>query len=357
MQTRVEGMAVLKAVVTSLAAALVFLGVSTRAATPAGSPNPVENFYRNRTVTILVGFTAGGGYDLYARTLARHIGRHIPGNPTVIVQNMPGAGSLVATNYLYNVAPRDGSMFAIFPNTLLIQALIGAPEVRFDPTRFGWIGSMNADVYMCVARRDAPVKTFRDLLTTPLCIGGTGPGATTDTQPRLFNGLLGTKFELIVGYPGGNEVDLALERGEIQGRCGLSWSTAIARKPEWFDKNNPLVTILFQTGRRRHPQLAEVPLIRELTSDERARRILDTFFIPAAMARAFAAPPNVPAERLAALRRAFMATVEDPELRKEATRIRLELNDPLTGEEVQQLVDAFFHAPEDQVAVIKQYVE
>lgn len=317
--------------------------------------NPVEAFYRGKTVTVVVGYGAGGGYDLYARTLARHLGRHIPGNPVVVVVNMPGAGSLVAVNHLYNVAPRDGTTLGMVSANVLLAQLIGRPEARFDATRFNWVGSMNAETYICIARSDAPVQTFADLFTIPVRFGGSGAGSESGLHPPFLNGVLGTKIELVSGYPGSNEIDLAIERGEVYGRCGHTWSSLKARRAGWVTGDKPFVRILVQMPRK-HPELSHVPAVGEYARDQRVRELVETFFGPAQMGRPFALPPAVPSERVAALREAFVRTLRDPAFLKEADQVNLDLNGAMGGADVQALVTRCVKAPREISETIARYM-
>src|SRR5499427_4199554 len=217
-------------------AALLFLGTRGYAQTPA-------EFYRGKTVEIYVGYTVGGGYDLYARLLARHIGKHIPGNPTVIAKNMEGAASLRLANWLYQVAPKDGSVFGTIGRGTAFDPILGQKGAQFDGTKFTWIGSANNEVSVCVSwNATSGIKKFEDLFTKEITVGGTSMSADTDQFPRILNGVLGTKMKIVSGYPGGSEVVLAMERGEVQGRCGWSWSSLISTHKSWLDEKK--ITVL-----------------------------------------------------------------------------------------------------------------
>ena len=195
--------------------------------------DPVADFYRGRTVTIIVGYSAGGGYDLYARALARHMGEHIPGEPKVIVSNMPGAGSVAAANYLYNVAPKDGTVFRTFGRGISMEPLIGTANARYEADKFTWIGSASNELSVCALSPKSPVKTFEDALSKPFAVAGEGAGSDPDTYAKLVQNLFGAKLKLVTGYPGGNEMTLAVERGEVDGRCGWSWGSIKATRPAW----------------------------------------------------------------------------------------------------------------------------
>lgn len=305
----------------------------------------VAEFYRGKTVTLVVSSTVGGGYDLYGRALARHIGRHIPGNPTVIVQNMPGAGGVVAANNVFTGA-QDGTVFATFSRGMPAEELFGQEGIRFKSNEFHWMGSMNDEVSVCAARTDAPVKTFEDLYTTELTVGGTGAGADTDFFPLVLNKLYGTRFRVIGGYPGGNEINLGVERGELQGRCGWSYSSVLSTRAEWF-KPPEFMRLIVQMALRKHRDLPDVPLVIDLAKTDEQRALARVVFSRQTMGRPFAIPPRVPADRVAALRTAFDTTMRDPEFLAEADRAKMEINNPTTGEEVQELVAEILRTPPD----------
>src|SRR5919197_3768107 len=209
----------------------------------SGHTQTSPSFYKGKTVDLYIGYSAGGGYDVYARALARHMGRFIPGNPTIVPKNMPGAGSLVLANWLYNVAPKDGSAFGMIGRGTGFDPLLGHKAAQFDATRFTWIGSMNNEVSICVAWHTTGITKFEDILTKPLVVGGTSAAADTDQFPRVTNGVLGTKMRVITGYPGGNEVGLAMERGEVQGRCGWSWSSVKTTHKQWLAEKKFVVLV------------------------------------------------------------------------------------------------------------------
>jgi len=311
------------------------------AAAPARAQS-VADFYRGRNVDLYIGYSAGGAYDLYARFLARHIGKHIPGNPTVVPKNMEGAGSLRLANWLYNVGPKDGSAFGIIGRGTGFDPLLGNTKAQFDATRFSWIGSANNEVSICVAWHTSGVTKFEDMLEKPLVVGGTSSSADTDQFPRVTNGVLGTRMRVITGYPGGNEVGLAMERGEVQGRCGWSWSSVKATHQKWL--NEKRFSILVQLALSKHPDLPNVPLIVDLARTDEQRAILELIFARQVMGRPFVAPPNIPPERLAALRKAFMDTMQDREFLADAERAQMEIN-PVPGDRVQALVKEIYSRP------------
>jgi len=323
------------------AIALVALSLPGAAQTP-------EEFYKGKTVELYIGYSVGGGYDLYARVLARHIGKYIPGNPTVVPKNMEGAGSLRLANWLYRVAPKDGTTFGIIGRGTAFDPVLGEPGAQFDGTKFTWIGSANDEVSVCVAWQGNGVKTFEDLRSKELTVGGTGVSADTDQFPRIINGVLGTKMRIVSGYPGGNDVVLAMERGEVQGRCGWSWSSVKATHHAWIDDNK--IAILVQLSLNTHADLANVPVVQDLATTDEQRQILKLIFARQTMGRPFLAPPGVPADRAAALRKAFMDTMADKDFLADAEKAQLEIT-PVDGEKVQALVQEIYQTPP---AVAKQ---
>jgi tripartite-type tricarboxylate transporter receptor subunit TctC len=306
----------------------------------------VEEFYKGKNVNLLIGFSAGGGYDLYARHLARHIGRHIPGSPTIIPQNMAGAGSLRAASFLYSAAPKDGSVFGTFARTTGINPLLES-GAHFDGTKFSWIGSVTDDVSTCVTWHTSPVKTWADFLTKPITLGGQGPSSEPDIFARLFKSVFGAPVKLVAGYPGTNEISLAMERGEVDGLCGLSWSTIKTRHAAWYrDKK---INIIVQSAFRKEPELGDVPLVMDMTKDPEKIKILRLILAAQEMARPFAAPPGIPADRKAALIAAFDATMKDPEYLAEAKKMKIDVN-PVAGPALDKLLAELYATPKDVVA-------
>ena len=305
-----------------------------------------SNFYAGKTVNLYVGYSAGGGYDVYGRMVARYMGKHIPGNPTVVVTNMPGAGSLRAANWIYNVAPKDGTAFGTIARGTAFDPLLGLPGSQFDATKYNWIGSANDEVSVCVSWHTSTVKTYEDLLKQNLLVGGTGGSADTDQFPKVMNGVLGTKMKVIAGYPGGNDINLAMERGEVQGRCGWSWSSVKSTQPQWLKDKK--INILIQLSMTKHEDLPDVPSVLEKATSDEQRAILKLVFARQVMGRPFMAPPGVPADRVAILRKAFMDTMKDPEFLAEADKAKLEIT-PVPGEQIQQLVIDAYKLPADIV--------
>jgi tripartite-type tricarboxylate transporter receptor subunit TctC len=302
----------------------------------------VADFYKGRNVELYIGYSVGGGYDLYARMLARHIGKHIPGNPTVLPKNMEGAGSLRLTNWLYNVGAKDGTVFGAIGRGTGFDTLLGNKAAQFDAAKFSWIGSANNEVSICVAWHTSGITKFQDLLTRTLIVGGTSASADTDQFPKVTNGVLGTKMRVITGYPGGNEIGLAMERGEVQGRCGWSWSSVKSTHQKWYDEKK--FHILVQLALEKHPDLPDVPLITDLATTEEARQILRLIFARQVMGRPFLAPPNIPRDRLDALRKAFVDTMKDKDFLADTEKAALEIT-PVDGAEIEKLVKEVHTTP------------
>jgi tripartite-type tricarboxylate transporter receptor subunit TctC len=307
----------------------------------------VADFYRGRTVTVIVGYTAGGGYDLYARALARHMGRHLPGNPTFIVQNITGAGSLNAANHIYNVSAKDGTAFGTFGRGIAMEPLIGtATKAQFDATRFTWLGSGTNEVSLCATWHSSPVKAWEDARKTPFTVGGEGAGSDPDVFAALVRNTFGAKLKLVSGYHGTTDIILAIERGEVDGRCGWSWSSLKSTRPNWVAEKK--LNYLVHMSETKAPELPDVPLISEF-ANERQKQILKLVLSRQIVGRPFAAPPGVPEDRKLALRKAFDDTLKDAAFLEEAGKLKLEVN-PVSGVEVEKLMRELFATPKDIVA-------
>ena len=309
---------------------------------PVARAQAGSDFYKGKTIELYIGYSVGGGYDIYARALARHMGRHLPGNPTLVPKNMEGAGSLRLANWLYKVAPKDGTAFGIIGRGIAFDPLLGGKGAQFKATDFGWIGSANDEVSVCAAWGTSGITRFEDLYTRELIVGGTGATADTDYFPKIVNGVLGTKMRVVSGYPGGNDITLAMQRGEVHGRCGWSWSSIKTNHPTWVKDGT--LRLLVQLSLEKHEDLPNVPVIMEKVKDDEQRAILRLVFARQVMGRPFLAPPGVPAERLALLRRAFMETMKDKEFLAEADKMKLEIT-PVSGEKVQALVAEVYNTP------------
>jgi tripartite-type tricarboxylate transporter receptor subunit TctC len=320
---------------------------------PVASAQSPADFYKGKTVDLYIGYSAGGGYDVYARALARHMARFIPGNPTILAKNMPGAGSLVLANWLYNVAPRDGTAFGIIARGTAFDPLLGSTKAQFDASKFNWIGSMNDEVSVCVAWHTTGITRLEQVERNELTVGGSGPVADTDQFPKVLNATIGTRFKIVTGYPGGNDVDLAMERGEVMGRCGWSWSSVIATHKSWIDDKK--INVLVQLSLSKHIDLPHVPLIMDFAKTEEQKQIFKLVFARQPMGRPFLAPPGIPAERVAVLRKAFMDTMKSGEFLAEAEKMQLEIN-PVSGDAVQKIVQEVYRTPKAIAAAVAQMV-
>lgn len=306
---------------------------------------PAE-FFKGKTIEVLIGTSTGGGYDAYTRILSRHMGRHVPGNPVLVPKNMAGGGGIRLANYLYNAALRDGLTFGTYNRGITYEPLLGNKSAQFDPTRFHWIGSTNDEVSICVAWHTAGVERYQQVLERELLVGASGVGADTYQFPKLVNGVLGTKFKVVTGYPGGNDIDLAMERQEVQGRCSWSWSSAKATHPSWLPEKK--FNILFQMGLSKHPELPDVPLIMDLARSDEDRAIFKLMFSRQVMAWPFFLPPGVPHDRVDALRAAFTATMHDKEFLADAAKAKFEIRS-VTGSHIQTLVQEIYQTPAETV--------
>ena len=316
----------------------------------AAHAQSVADFYKSKPLTILVGYGTGGGYDVYARVISRHFGKHVPGNPNVVVQNMPGAGSLRAANHLYVNAPKDGSMFGTFARNMPLMGVLGGnSNVQFDARKFTWLGSPSStqdDAYMLFVRRDAKTNTIEDARAKgkdPIILGGTAEGATGNDVALLIRDTLGLNLKIIAGYPDSGALFIAIERGELDGRF-VGLSAVSSNKPEWL-KPGGLVKALVQFARRtRHPDYPDVPTARELATDARARQLIELAEIPYMLSRPYTAPPGIPADRAQALRTAFNETTRDKDFLGEAEKLGLDVS-PVGAEEAMQMLDMLAAAP------------
>jgi tripartite-type tricarboxylate transporter receptor subunit TctC len=323
------------------------LGLCAWIATPGIRPaqaQTVEDFYKSKPLTIVVGVTAGGGYDLIARLLSRHIVKHIPGNPNPVVQNMPGSGSVVAAGYLYSIAPKDGSVIGTLARIALIEPLF-TPQ-RFDSTKFIAIGSVSKDISTCISWKTSKVKTWDDLLTKEFIASGQGTGADPDAFANMIRHLFGAPIRLVTGYPGTNEQALSMERGETEGYCGVSYSTLKTRYTKWLAEGS--INILVQNAIEKHPELPNVPLITDMAKNAEQAQIIRLIVATQNMARPFLAPPGIPADRAAALRKAFDETMKDPEFLAEADKMKVEIS-PMSGAEVNAMLAELYATPKGAI--------
>lgn len=320
---------------------------------PAHAQDDIAAFYRGKQVRLIVGTAPGGGYDLFARIVARHIAAHIPGQPTVIVQNQPAAGGLVMTNQLYALGPKDGTAIGVPINGIPTAPLL-QQGAQFDATKLNWLGSTNREPYVAFAWHTAPVQSLAELRTKDLVVGATAPGTTMADFPLVVNDVLGLKFKVVRGYEGTPQINHAIERGEIQGQGGIGWAAVKAQVPQWIAEKK--IKVIAQYGLKRHPDLADVPAMLELAASEPDRQALAMLFARAEYGRPYFLPPDVPAERVAALRRAFDATMKDPAFVADAARLQLDI-DPMTGEEVQALVAQLNRTPPAIVTRVRAALE
>jgi len=338
-----------------MGAALGLAALASLVCVPAQAADAVANFYKGRTVQVLIGFSAGGGYDIYARTLARYMGKHIPGNPTLVPQNMPGAGTLKVANYIYNVAPKDGTVFGTFARGIPMEKLLGRTVgEQFDATKFSWVGSVTDEPSVCVFWAASGIKTWQDMKTKPWKVGGSGVTSDLDIYANVLRNMFHLPGRLITGFPGGTEVLLSMQRREVDGRCGWSWSSLLSRDKHLLDQK--LVTVPLQLGLEKNPDLPDVPLVLDQTNDPKEKAALKLIFSRQVMARPFAAPPGLPPERIKALRDAFDATMKDPDFLAEMKRLDLEVR-PQSGAKVEQLVKEVYSYPADVVKIASDAIK
>ncbi len=323
--------------------------LATLIAAPALAQSPAD-FYKGRTVSIVVGSSAGGGFDLYARMIGRHMQRHMPGGPSIVVSNMPGAGSIRLAQHIYAVAPKDGTVIgAVFAGAIM-DPLLGTRtnRVEYDAAKFTYIGSANSEAYVCLARKDAKAQTFADALNSEIVLGASAAGGSTLDFPTLLRNVLGAKFKIVNGYPGTNEISMAIESGEVQGACGYAWSTVQSRRRHWVTDN--LVNILVQEVPEPYAEMTKmgIPVAQQFAKTDEQRRILDLVYAQLRFGRPYIASPGIPADRVATLRKAFVDTLNDPELRKEADKLQVDV-DILEGGAMQKFVADLYTTPADIV--------
>jgi tripartite-type tricarboxylate transporter receptor subunit TctC len=331
----------------SICVASIAIGAAAQAQSPA-------EFYKNKTINMMVGYPPGGGYDVYARVIAGHMAKHIPGTPNIVVRNRPGAASLVLVNELYAASPQDGTVIGTFARSVAMDRLLGRQGANFVPTELNWLGSANNEVSICTVWHGLQIKSAADFMSRGIIFGANASGSESDVYPNILNNLLGAKFKIVTGYPGANDLMLAIERGEIQGRCGWTWSAAKTTRADWIADNKLYIAVQFAT--EKHPELPDVPLVLDLARSDKERQALELILAGQKMGRPFAAPPNVPADRVDALRRAFDATMRDPAFLAEADKQKLEVQ-PVTGEALQQTVAAMFKAEPAVVEAARQAIE
>jgi tripartite-type tricarboxylate transporter receptor subunit TctC len=337
----------------AVASALAIPAFVALTALPAQAADATANFYRSKTVQVLVGFGPGGGYDLYARTVARYMGRHIPGNPTMVPQNMPGAGGVKAMNYLYNVARKDGTVIGTFARGLAVEPLLGhAQGMQYDATKFGWVGSVSNEVSICAYWNTSGIKTWQDMQTKPSTIGASAAGADSEIFPTVLRNLFHLPAKVVTGFSnGGADIVLGMQRGEVGGRCGWSWSSLLSENKALLDGKK--INIVLQLALEKHEDLPNVPSVMDLPTSPQNKAALKLIVSRQSIARPFAAPPGLPPERLQALRAAFDATMKDPDFLAEAKRLNLEVR-PVSGANVEKLIRDIYASPPDVVKLAAQ---
>jgi tripartite-type tricarboxylate transporter receptor subunit TctC len=328
--------------------------ITTQAAAQGVVQGAVADFYRGKTITISVGFSVGGAYDLHARTLARVLGKHVPGRPTVIVKNAPGAAGLVLVNSLYNTLPKDGTELATFDRSVPLEPLLNPDKARFDALKLNWIGSTDDDASTCFAWHTSPVKTLDDLLKRELVVGGTGIGGNSVIYPKVLNAVLGTKFKIVTGYPGSSEVLLAMERGETEGFCSMGFPTLELARPEWVRDRK--VSILVQLALQKNKDHPEVPLALDFAKTSADRQAIELVVSPNLFARPFAASPGVPEERVSALRAAFDATMADPEYLADAAAKKLQVVQ-VKGDHIDAVLRGIYAMPKSVVERVRDAIK
>ena len=319
----------------------------------AGRAQGVADFYRGKTINLIIGTSAGNDYDFRGRLIARHLGKHIPGQPTIVPRNMPGGGGVQAANWIANIAPRDGTVVHMIMANMMASQAMGLPGVEFDTRKFQWIGNTSSTPNVVAAWHTSGVRTIEDVRKRELVVGAP-MGTAGALYPVLMNALAGTKFRLGTGYPGGNEVSLAMERGEVDGRGSNSWAAWKSTKPEWVRDHK--LNILVQIGLKRAPDLPDVPLMLELATNDADRKLLEFISAETEVARSLVTTPGTPSDRVEALRRAFDAMIKDPEFLAEAAKSDMDIS-PATGEESQKIADAIVNTPPEIAARARAMLE
>jgi tripartite-type tricarboxylate transporter receptor subunit TctC len=325
-------------------AAVAGLGLLALGLTPTRADG-VADFYRGKELRLIIGASVGGGYDIFARAIAKHLGEHIPGNPSIVPQDMPAGGGLAAANHIYNVATRDGTVIGAIQNTVPFEPFFNNKQAQFDATRLSWLGTPTSEVAMYLVWHASKVRTLQDARTREMIAGGAGAASTPVFYGRIFNQILGLKARFVNGYPGQNEILLAMESGEVEAMPSPFWSSIRTARPDWIPQH--LVRILFQYGQKPLPDLAGVPFALDLIDNEADKILLQAASAPLGLGRPFAAPPGVPTERLAALRAAMVATFQDPAFRADCVQQRLDCSDPKSGDEIASFIRAAYGAPPD----------
>jgi tripartite-type tricarboxylate transporter receptor subunit TctC len=319
------------------------LALSVALAAAPAHADAIADFYKGKTVTLVVSSASGGGYDALARVVARYIGKHIPGQPTVIVRNMPGAGGIVATNYLYNSAPKDGSVFGLVQNNTPFEPLFGTKEAQYDAAKFNWLGSPSSEIGLLAIWNNVPVDSIADARTHEITVGASGANSTPSFYARLLNATLGFKLKIVVGYAGQDEAFLAMERGEVDGYPSSFYNSLMSTRPTWIPEKK--VKLVVQYGAAPEPEIADVPFAPDLVTNPDDKRMLETAFAPLALGRPFLMPPGIPADRVTTLRQALADTFNDPDFLAETDKLRLGVKNPRSGDEIAGEVSRAYQTP------------
>ncbi len=334
--------------------AALALSAALGASTAARAQDAVATFYKGRPITLIIPSSPGGGYDLYGRLVARHIGRFIPGNPPVNPSNMAGAAGVVAAQYVYAAGVKDGTVLGeLYPNAIMEPLVGDKTKVKYDSLKFNYIGSANAESFICYVSGKAPVKSFADAFEREVVLGASGVGGPSTDFPAMYNNLLGTKFRVVNGYPGITEIGLAIEKGEVHGTCGSSWATMTTGHPDWLPTG--VMKVIAEENLKAHPDIAKlnVPLTPSFAKTPEAKQIFDFVFTQSTFGRPFVMAPEVPAERVKAIQAAFATMVKDADFLAEAAKMKMEITDPMNGDELAKTVARLMTTPADVVARVK----
>ncbi len=339
----------------AFSAAIVALSASSGLTQEANQQ--IAAFYKGRSITLVIPSSAGGGYDLYGRLVARHIGRFIPGNPAITPSNMAGAAGVVAAQYVYSAGAKDGTVLGeLYPNAIMEPLLGDAAKVKYDSLKFNYIGSVNAETFICYVSGKAPVTSFADALEREVVLGASGVGGPSTDFPAMYNNLMGTKFKVVNGYPGITEIGLAIEKGEVHGTCGSSWSVMTTGHPDWLPSGT--MRLIAQENLKLHPDIAKlsVPLTADFAKTPEAKQIIDFVFSQSTFGRPFVMAPEVPADRVAVIRKAFTDMLKDHDFLADAEKMKMEITDPMSGEELAKTVARLLATPADLVTKVKQAI-
>lgn len=336
--------------------AFLYLGLGAIVPPGVVAAQSVETFYSQNNVRLIIGTDVGGSFDLMGRLTARHIDRHIPGKPVFVIQNMPGGGSLLATNHIYNVAPRDGTVLGAVVPGIILTALFKEPSARYDPTRMSWIGNAMDVTAVPMLFHTAPVKSLDEIKRTEVVMGAGGISSMDATNAYMLNALIGTKIRVVLGYKGGEAINLAMERGEVNGRASSAWSAWKAVRPDWVREKKMIPLVQIAQRPVDDPQLKGVPLLIDLVKTDADRQLAKVYTSVVVLGRPMLMGPDVPAERVAAMRGAYKAMLGDPAFLAECGKLRVDLN-PIEGEEMQKMIEDVFALPQEQVSRLKSIIQ